>query len=249
MPRSASLLQRALRGQRKFVSEGPYVRDSTQRFGQRFLCFYCPHVSQTEGGRTRHILRTETCHQAYVGQLKAGLQSKAQDDPRITRVPEPELDEPSPPKPSREANPPPPVSPPVFPPPALPPALSLGTHGVTLEYDAKRQVFVERFPDPRAGAPINDAVVAPLDLQSYMANSGNLGNPDHFDTAELLMTTGLTNGGRDAHLKSRLVSGPLVQRTKYLRIRTVSGPNSMGKQPEYDGRHRQTASRAWMEVI
>ncbi|KAG8696847.1 hypothetical protein FRC08_006903 [Ceratobasidium sp. 394] len=36
---------------------------------------------------------------------------------------------------------------------------------------------------------------------------GNLGNPDNFETAELLMTTGLTNKGRDEHLKSRLYQG------------------------------------------
>ncbi|KAG9076239.1 hypothetical protein FRC06_009623, partial [Ceratobasidium sp. 370] len=40
-----------------------------------------------------------------------------------------------------------------------------------------------------------------------MATAGNLGKPDYFDTADLLLTTGLTNMGRDAHLKSRLYVG------------------------------------------
>jgi hypothetical protein len=83
---------------------------------------------------------------------------------------------------------------------------------VVLEYDPKRQVFVEHFPNPHAGAPINEDTVAPINLNTYMANAGNLGNPDYFDTAELLMTTGLTNGGQDTHLKSRLVSGVLFAR-------------------------------------
>ncbi|KAG8697940.1 hypothetical protein FRC08_006229, partial [Ceratobasidium sp. 394] len=86
--------------------------------------------------------------------------------------------------------------------PTSPP--SLGNPAPRLEYDASRQVYVERFPDPRAGAPINDEAVDPLDLGAYMAGIGNLGKPHHFDTADLLLTTGLTNEGRDAHLQSRL---------------------------------------------
>jgi hypothetical protein len=135
--------------------------------------------------------------------------SDAQGDSRIVRVSEPGSDTPIQPKSTRPANPPAktqvdlrPVSPPVFPPPTLPPPLPLENDRWALEYDAKRQVFIERFPDSCAGAPINEEVVAPIDLKAYMAQSGNLGNPDYFDTAKLLMTTGLTNGGRDAHLKS-----------------------------------------------
>jgi hypothetical protein len=221
MPRSLSLMQRALRGQRKFISEGPYIRDSTQRFGKRFPCFYCLRVSGTEGGRSRHILLTPSCRQAYNKQSRARPLYDVQDDSRIVRVPEPVLDEPTPPQLTRRADSPTaspvnprPVSPLVFPPPSLPPPLSPEDRIGGLEYDAKRQVFVERFPDPRAGAPINEEVVAPIDLKTYMANSGNLGNPDYFDTAELLMTTGLTNGGRDAHLKSRLVSSLVFAKWK-----------------------------------
>ncbi|KAG8725762.1 hypothetical protein FRC12_024060 [Ceratobasidium sp. 428] len=88
-----------------------------------------------------------------------------------------------------------------------PPPPPLNSTDTTLRYDNKRQVYTERFPDPRAGSPINNRVVEPLDLDAYMAKAGNLGNPDYFDTAELLMTTGLTNAGRDAHLKSRLYVG------------------------------------------
>jgi hypothetical protein len=217
MPRSALLIHRALQEQRKFISSGPYVRDSTQRFGILFPCFYCVYISRSEGGRTRHILFSPRCRQAYDKQSKAESLSDAHGDPRMVRVPEPEFNEPDPPRSVRRAKPPTespvrsrPGSPLVFPPPAhLPPSpLDNGA----LEYDEKRQVFVERYPDPRAGAPINDGTTAPIDLEAYMANSGNLGNPDYFDTAELLMTTGLTNGGRDAHLKSRLVSSLLFKR-------------------------------------
>ncbi|KAG8727009.1 hypothetical protein FRC10_006501, partial [Ceratobasidium sp. 414] len=76
-----------------------------------------------------------------------------------------------------------------------------------LIYDEKEGVYVELFPDPRAGAPINDTIVSPPDVNAYMAAAGNLGNPFHFDTLELLMTTSLTAGGRDEHLQSHLYVG------------------------------------------
>ncbi|QRV81052.1 hypothetical protein RhiJN_09067 [Ceratobasidium sp. AG-Ba] len=82
------------------------------------------------------------------------------------------------------------------------------TDGVPdLEFDARRMVFVKKFPDPRAGAPISNEIARPPDLWECMVWAGNLGDPDYFDMAELLMTTGLTNIGRDVHLKSRLYKG------------------------------------------
>ncbi|KAG9080472.1 hypothetical protein FRC06_006535, partial [Ceratobasidium sp. 370] len=76
-----------------------------------------------------------------------------------------------------------------------------------LLFDKKENAFVEHFPDPRAGAPINDTTIPTPDLDEYMTAAGNLGNPLHFDTAELLLTTGLTAAGRDQHLKSHLYVG------------------------------------------
>ncbi|KAG9075045.1 hypothetical protein FRC06_010307, partial [Ceratobasidium sp. 370] len=83
----------------------------------------------------------------------------------------------------------------------------LGTPNDTphLVFDEKEGDYVESFPDPRAGAPINDKTVPAPDLDAYMAAAGNLGNPFHFSTAELLLTMGLTAGGRDEHLRSHLV--------------------------------------------
>ncbi|KAG8742846.1 hypothetical protein FRC10_000825 [Ceratobasidium sp. 414] len=212
MPRSQSLLQRTLRGPRKFVSEGPYIRDSTQRFGKRFPCFHCLHIARTEGGRVRHILLTRTCRLADDEKSRVESLSDAQGDRRQISVPDPlsdDLTEPehaSPVDPQHDAH----VhsrspSPPILLPP--PPALPLDGPRARLEYDSMRQVFVERYPDPCAGAPIDGKVVEPIDLDAYMAKAGNLGNPDYFDTAELLLTTGLTNTGQDAHLKSRLYKG------------------------------------------
>jgi hypothetical protein len=191
-------------------------------------------------------LFSPSCREAHDARPRAKSLSDARDDARIFRVPEPEpeSDKPTPSKSTCRANAPAnnhvqirSVSPPVFPPPASPPPLTPWNNTGALEYDAERQVFVERFPDPRAGAPINDKTVAPVDLKAYMANAGNLGDPDHFDTAELLMTTGLTNGGRSAHLKSRLVSSPVLIQEEVLTINVVPRSNSVGEQPEHDRRY------------
>ncbi|KAG9080938.1 hypothetical protein FRC06_005982 [Ceratobasidium sp. 370] len=76
--------------------------------------------------------------------------------------------------------------------------------GRGLFFDVKERVYVEQFPNPWAGTPINDNVVRAPDIDEYMAAAGNLGNPEHFATAELLLTTGLTAAGRDTHLRSHL---------------------------------------------
>ncbi|KAG9087825.1 hypothetical protein FRC06_002348 [Ceratobasidium sp. 370] len=62
----------------------------------------------------------------------------------------------------------------------------------SLLFDKKENTFVEHFPDPCAGAPINNTTIPMPDLDEYMTAAGNPGNPLHFDTAELLLTTGLT---------------------------------------------------------
>ncbi|KAG8734101.1 hypothetical protein FRC10_011942 [Ceratobasidium sp. 414] len=76
-----------------------------------------------------------------------------------------------------------------------------------LLFDKRENAFVEHFPDRRASAPINDKTAPAPNLNEYMAATGNLGIPRHLDTAELLLTTGLTADGRDEHLRSHLYVG------------------------------------------
>ena len=66
--------------------------------------------------------------------------------------------------------------------------------------------FVERYPVASAGAPLNNDRAHIPDMEQYMRTCGTLADPDHFDVAELLMTTGLSNKGKDRHLKSNMVS-------------------------------------------
>ncbi|KAG8726549.1 hypothetical protein FRC10_006972, partial [Ceratobasidium sp. 414] len=93
--------------------------------------------------------------------------------------------------------------------PAATPCSPQGTskHRQHLLFDKKENVFVEHFPDPRAGAPINDKTTPTPNLDEYIAAAGNLGIPRHLDTTELLLTTGLTARGRDEHLQSHLYVG------------------------------------------
>jgi hypothetical protein len=67
-------------------------------------------------------------------------------------------------------------------------------------------LFVEEFPDLLAGKPISNDRASPPDLDAYMCASGPLVDPNHFEAVELLMTLGLTNGDKDRHLKSKMVS-------------------------------------------
>ncbi|KAG8682412.1 hypothetical protein FRC08_014979 [Ceratobasidium sp. 394] len=46
-----------------------------------------------------------------------------------------------------------------------------------LLFNKKENAFVEPFPDPRAGAPINNNTAPTPNLDEYMAATGNLGIP------------------------------------------------------------------------
>ncbi|KAF8598797.1 hypothetical protein BDV93DRAFT_478147, partial [Ceratobasidium sp. AG-I] len=67
--------------------------------------------------------------------------------------------------------------------------------------------FVERYPNASAGTPLNNDRVHKPDLEEYMRMCDTLGDLDNFEVAELLMTTGLSNEGKDRHLKSKMYEG------------------------------------------
>ncbi|KAG9080740.1 hypothetical protein FRC06_006204, partial [Ceratobasidium sp. 370] len=62
--------------------------------------------------------------------------------------------------------------------------------------------FVEDFPDSLAGSPISKDHAPSPDLDAYMQSCGTLADPFHFEVAELLSTTGLTDEAKNQHLKS-----------------------------------------------
>ncbi|KAG8780467.1 hypothetical protein FRC12_022990 [Ceratobasidium sp. 428] len=67
--------------------------------------------------------------------------------------------------------------------------------------------ILEHFPIAEAGSPISDEQTPEMDPETYLASCGSLGDPDAFEIAELLMTTGLSNKGRNRLLKSKLYKG------------------------------------------
>ncbi|EUC54041.1 hypothetical protein RSOL_027710, partial [Rhizoctonia solani AG-3 Rhs1AP] len=68
-------------------------------------------------------------------------------------------------------------------------------------------LYVEEFPDATAGAPISNERVPPRNLDAYMHACGPMADPEHFEVAELLMTSKLTDVDKDRHLKSRKYAG------------------------------------------
>ncbi|KAG8728427.1 hypothetical protein FRC11_011085 [Ceratobasidium sp. 423] len=58
-------------------------------------------------------------------------------------------------------------------------------------------LYVEDFPDPLAGSPISNDLVPLPELAAYMHSCGLMADPDHFEVAELLLTSGLSNADKD----------------------------------------------------
>jgi hypothetical protein len=78
--------------------------------------------------------------------------------------------------------------------------------GMTLLDGSNAMVYVEQFPNPRAGAPISNEVAHVPELDEYIASSGPFSNPQFFDAAQQLMSVEMTNSLRDWHLDSWPVS-------------------------------------------
>ncbi|ELU37615.1 hypothetical protein AG1IA_08355 [Rhizoctonia solani AG-1 IA] len=66
----------------------------------------------------------------------------------------------------------------------------------------KDGVFVKRFPVRTAGMAMSTQQTGKEDLRTYLDACGKLGDWDLFETAEVMMTTGLTGRGRTRQLKA-----------------------------------------------
>jgi hypothetical protein len=78
-------------------------------------------------------------------------------------------------------------------------------------------LYVEDYPDPLAGSPISEERAVPPDLDAYMQSCGRMADPEDFEAAELLMTSGLSDAAKDRHLKSTK-----VRTIGYMRKETLS---------------------------
>lgn len=196
-----------------------------------FACPYCAKNFWTLSGQARHIGQTECrakeaaklATAALKRRLEESFESDAQATKRRVRFVEGDVTSivriiveaqpiasetvsPTHAEPTIESAPLEPTPQPTPNPPDnnQPPPTTSRQHLVTPDGG---HTYIESFPNPLAGSPINDYVAPPVDLHAYIYSTGCLSDPDHFDTLELLMTNGLTNKGRDRFLKSRLVSG------------------------------------------
>ncbi|KAG9085148.1 hypothetical protein FRC07_013443, partial [Ceratobasidium sp. 392] len=70
-------------------------------------------------------------------------------------------------------------------------------------------IFVKRFPINTAGTPVGTERRDKQALPEYLESCGRLGDRELFETAEILMTTGLTGRARSRHLK-----GPVYKKWK-----------------------------------
>lgn len=80
------------------------------------------------------------------------------------------------------------------------------------------ELFTDSFPVSTAGAPIGTQRTKQQDLQKYMEACRRLGDRELFETAEIMMGTGLSGRGRSRHLKAPAVSSSQQKTCRVLMI-------------------------------
>ncbi|KAG8762506.1 hypothetical protein FRC12_008982 [Ceratobasidium sp. 428] len=211
----------------------------------REVCPYCSAHLKSEAGRNRHIALTRYClarHKYETGPDHQKRRREPDDD-------SPDWEEaPSPPKRARFADDIQPVAGPSrLPDPDTNPTASPPKYNVRNTECPNGGPFVERFPVSGAGAPIGTRRKGETDLPGYLRSCGRLGNRDLFETAEILMTTGLTGAARTKHLKGPMYrwKGKGVWRDDADLIQDI---NRLPKGPKWrteyvtvgEGRHKRT---------
>jgi hypothetical protein len=179
-----------------------------------YPCFHCAEWFESEGARNRHIAQAPMCKVAlntplaqqptgWVGsQRSAATEAEPpRQDKARKRVHFQTPDPPSSPHPADLA-----VR--KYPKPWVEEVedKESARRVPNAAWNEDNTAFVEFFPNVDAGAPISDDRTHEVDLHAYIQACGVLADPEHFEVAELLMTSGLTNSTRDRFLKSRLVS-------------------------------------------
>ncbi|QRV81589.1 hypothetical protein RhiJN_09604 [Ceratobasidium sp. AG-Ba] len=98
-------------------------------------------------------------------------------------------------------------------------------HPLNASGSRRKSRIIDAFPILTAGAPISDkkrrSKLSRKDLQDYLLLCGLMGDPDKFEVAELLMTTGLTGKNRTKYLKSYLAEGRRLWKNNYGLVQDV----------------------------
>ncbi|KAG8720731.1 hypothetical protein FRC09_009074 [Ceratobasidium sp. 395] len=194
----------------------------------RTTCRYCGKEFDTQTARDTHITLQRICHAKHEDWIsgRSGQKRRREYD---GDSPEADvMDNPPPAKqvrfdenalpvagPSHHPNaladptPDPDPDPAPAPAPVPNPTPELGSNPTTRAGGGKPRgytkdgIYIEPFPVRTAGAPIstkckNDE----SDLRDYLASCGALGDRELFETAQVMMTTGLSGKARTRHLKS-----------------------------------------------
>lgn len=167
----------------------------------RRTCPYCWKQLPTPIGRDIHISLRSTCRARHKNFLKRKEKQKKKWLRKRRRPNSPLLSTPAESKPPtkrlRTDNDAAPTAGPSRLPHPGPP--------VRLRADSD-STYVEDYPVSTAGAPIGEQHRNERDLAGYLRSCGKLGDPELFEAAEILMTTGLTGAARTRHLQGPPVS-------------------------------------------
>lgn len=175
----------------------------------RFSCPYCGKKVRSEVGRYRHVTLRPFCRARHLKEVS----KKRKRQREHTSLPETTGDEP-PTKQARTDEEDPPVAGPSRLPVPGPSSPKLPMQEKDLEFSSDG-LFTERFPISTAGAPIGSRRMKHRDLRKYMELCGRLGDRELFETAEIMMGTGLSGRGRNRQLKGPAVSSSNEKNTKH----------------------------------
>ncbi|QRW13184.1 hypothetical protein RhiLY_12183 [Ceratobasidium sp. AG-Ba] len=212
MARGGAMYTRAIRRAAARASHLDEANGAAPSDVSRVTCPYCGTEFGSEGDRNRHVSLFVLCRvkHEYSVKGKAGQKRKREyevDSPEIDV-----MDRPPPTKhvridetvlpvagPSRHPNAIPHPDPSLVSDPNRSPDVAEGS--VVCGY-TKDGVFVEKFPVRTAGLAMSTRKTNNGDLRTYLDSCGKLGDCDLFETAEGMMTTGLTGRGRTRQLKA-----------------------------------------------
>jgi hypothetical protein len=236
MPRA-----KAFREQRMtyILAEGQFhLRDPDSTYeDDRTICPYCQRQMKSSANRSRHIMLRPECRERHMAKLKA---MRARECERAYKTAGPS----KPRSPQGTSGAGPSTEPQDNSGPRYNDPRRWGDDGRTC-----REPYVEHFPFRGAGEPISRSRHYPQNLGAYIASCGNMANRDWFETAEVLMTTGLSGKARTRHLKTPVVSiyGTLHRQSGLPDSTVQARRGAVDRRSHAANRRRQTPTRAYVE--
>ncbi|KAG9120100.1 hypothetical protein FRC07_004554 [Ceratobasidium sp. 392] len=171
----------------------------------RLTCPYCKKRLDSEAGRNRRIALRMYCraqHEYAISTKEHKQKRSYEEDIPISKPPESE-------PPTKRLRPEEDEGPPVAGPSRLPEPNCTVPNSASGRADwadrnkrTSSKSCVEEYPIKTAGASIGVRSMSEQDLQAYMESCGALRDLELFETAEIMMTTGLSGRGRNRHLKA-----------------------------------------------